>query len=1000
MYNKRNSNVRNNKIRTNTIPKIKDPFSSLLPDDVRAYGGTPMYISSPEEDIEMGNIARAKAELDALESTQYLEDIGNVLSTTGSIMQSYGGSGKGLSGLTRTKSVNVQSPNPALRNTMPEFGKTGFDPYRKPIGKFDTGGEPTPLYNYKGVKGNFKVRSFIDKDGNYKNYLYSDSNVPYSLDNYNDNIRVLQQNNPNVEFINGDYDTNGIRLKNAPSSRTEYLRNDMAWKLEGDGLPEEGHLITYKTSNMNTGNTSKERLRSLESSGVNNFEDYGLSNSDKSIYDNQDFRTEKFNNFVKNIDKNKLISKRAYGGEIPIEAEGEEIIQEPNGNIYELEGNSHEQGGIDLDIPQGSQIYSKRLKGLDGKTMADRKAFREKHLAKLEKLVSLNPNDKILKKTLEKTKIDFEKQDAEDMSYMNYMHNEKSLEEDIAKEIFDTGGTKLKQPRIRKQEEVLNIVPLSFSEYNSPLENVSLDNKYYRNPSLSTPPIQENKGIIENDTNYNKSNPFDFVDKINSPVTLGDAISLYGQYKSATDPEKMTLLNRSNDVPNQNFFRNYGKEGLKKLEESERFADYELAEAIKNNNLNATAQKISNNNNARSINTLNTLNLATEAQRMQADDVAYNNYLREIARLKQAEANQLNQIDERVMYGEAQRDDADRRDRDNFNRQLQIDTNTKNRGIQEIGKSINDISERQSNLQAINNMYPDFNISKNGKITAKGNPEDWTPEQKYWNGKSSRDYQKFLEKKKEGYFFDNDTQAIYNKDGQEVDKSYNVIPNGKSIDVSDKKKKDYDADTKKINTFTKILGDDFGKLPRDKQLEVIDEVFVKGNKYYEAGKFSNLFEKYSKNTDFKNFTDPTTGYQFANKQDYDKFTETNPNYELKPFVESEFLTRYNPIKKNLKGQIEYSYDTNSKDSNGKNIVTTNKGSISPELLNERLLGVSKNFKNKYDKPLDLKEVLNPGYDDVTKFFEENYNFNVNEEDLKTKKGKEKILNDLIHFIAR
>ena len=900
MYNKRNSNVRNNKIRTNTIPKIKDPFSSLLPDDVRAYGGTPMYISSPEEDIEMGNIAIAKAELDALESTQYLEDIGNVLSTTGSIMQSYGGSGKGLSGLTRTKSVNVQNPNPALRNTMPEFGKTGFDPYRKPIGKFDTGGEPTPLYNYKGVKGNFKVRSFIDKDGNYKNYLYSDSIVPYSLDNYNDNIRVLQQNNPNVEFINGDYDTNGIRLKNVPSNRTEYLRNDMAWKLEGDGLPEEGHLITYKTSNMNTGNTSKERLRSLESSGISNFEDYGLSNSDKSIYDNQDFKTEKFNNFVKNIDKNRLISKRAYGGEIPVEAEGEEIIQEPNGNIYELEGNSHEQGGIDLDIPQGSQIYSKRLKGLDGKTMADRKAFREKYLAKLEKLVSLNPNDKVLKKTLEKTKMDFEKQDAEDMSYMNYMHNEKSLEEDIAKEIFDTGGTRLKQPRIRKQEEVLNIVPLSFSEYNSPLENVSLDNKYYRNPSLSTPPIQEEKNIIENDTNYNKSNPFGFIDKINSPVTLGDAISLYGQYKSATDPEKMTLLNRSNDVPNQNFFRNYGKEGLKKLEESERFADYELAEAIKNNNLNATAQKISNNNNARSINTLNTLNLATEAQRMQADDVAYNNYLREISRLKQAEANQLNQIDERVMYGEAQRDDADRRDRDNFNRQLQIDTNTKNRGIQEIGKSINDISERESNLQAINNMYPDFNISKNGKITAKGNPEDWTPEQKYWNGKSPKDYQKFLEKKKEGYFFDNDTQAIYNKEGQEVDKSYNVIPNGKTIDLSSKK----EEEAKQLKESVSKLRSEFPGFFDNMSDKEAKENFVKwvNNPYLNTEFTKALREKDKEDSSWINQADDE-GNRFESKRMRDLWEEANPGKKPKKYIPEEKYKPFNPV---LNGNNKFS----------------------------------------------------------------------------------------------
>lgn len=122
-----------------------------------------------------------------------------------------------------------------------------------------------------------------------------------------------------------------------------------------------------------------------------------------------------------------LIGKFATGGEVPIEAEGQEIVEEPNGNMYELQGASHEQGGIDMNVPEGSQIYSKRLKGVDGRTMAERKKFREQHLAKLEKLIQLNPNDRLLRKTYEKTVRDFKKQDEEDMAYMDYMNQQQQM---------------------------------------------------------------------------------------------------------------------------------------------------------------------------------------------------------------------------------------------------------------------------------------------------------------------------------------------------------------------------------------------------------------------------------------------------------------------------------------------------------------------------------------------------------------------------------------------
>src|SRR6187402_2492274 len=71
----------------------------------------------------------------------------------------------------------------------------------------------------------------------------------------------------------------------------------------------------------------------------------------------------------------------AYG--VPINAEGKEA---------ELKGPSHANGGIDLDVPNGTEIFSQRLKGPDGKTMADRKKLREKNIGKIDKLLEETPS--------------------------------------------------------------------------------------------------------------------------------------------------------------------------------------------------------------------------------------------------------------------------------------------------------------------------------------------------------------------------------------------------------------------------------------------------------------------------------------------------------------------------------------------------------------------------------------------------------------------------------
>lgn len=107
------------------------------------------------------------------------------------------------------------------------------------------------------------------------------------------------------------------------------------------------------------------------------------------------------------------------------EVEGEEVAQTPNGELIEFEGPTHEQGGIEVNLPNETKIFSKRLQKA-GQSMAKRKMKREKAITKLEKALEETPHDKILLQTLERVKEKNSIQEQGDMMIqesMNVMEN-------------------------------------------------------------------------------------------------------------------------------------------------------------------------------------------------------------------------------------------------------------------------------------------------------------------------------------------------------------------------------------------------------------------------------------------------------------------------------------------------------------------------------------------------------------------------------------------------
>src|SRR5690606_17948488 len=100
---------------------------------------------------------------------------------------------------------------------------------------------------------------------------------------------------------------------------------------------------------------------------------------------------------------NNGFKKAAYGGTVGsnVEVEGKEVGQLPNGSLIDFEGPSHEQGGIDVSLPLGTDIYSKRIK-IDNKTLAERKKIRERKINRARKALEKNPHDVLAKNTIQR----------------------------------------------------------------------------------------------------------------------------------------------------------------------------------------------------------------------------------------------------------------------------------------------------------------------------------------------------------------------------------------------------------------------------------------------------------------------------------------------------------------------------------------------------------------------------------------------------------------------
>ena len=234
------------------------------------------------------------------------------------------------------------------------------------------------------------------------------------------------------------------------------------------------------------------------------------------------------------------------GGMVPVEVEGEETVQKPNGNLYEFKGKKHSQGGIDVSLEEGSRIFSEHLKikPEEASAILGKKVNKKLSYADLSKRFDTTKYSKILNNpNADKYEIETAKMKlAHNNSMLDLIFNaQEANKAKTSKDKFQGGGI------VPTETPLGRIKRMYTPEQNVVLPEVTIvGNKIVRTPTV-TPPID-----ISYEPDYTQ---FPIIHQEPSPtVTTGVVLNDQRGYRENLTPKATTVLdivdpNRKSRVP-------------------------------------------------------------------------------------------------------------------------------------------------------------------------------------------------------------------------------------------------------------------------------------------------------------------------------------------------------------------------------------------------------------------------------------------------------------------
>lgn len=439
-------------------------------------------------------------------------------------------------------------------------------------------------------------------------------------------------------------------------------------------------------------------------------------------------------------------STMATGGLVQsakVEVEGQESAELPNGSVINFNGPSHENGGIPINLPIGTKVYSDRIT-IDGKTMKQRKDSREKAVNKLESLLTKNPADAVAKNSLKRVQQVNAQQEAQDMQIQQMIGASKqkmalggevsgvetigdsNLTGDMTSQAAGKGNSfpwatlingvvqivgqlakgkadKVKNPLITENsalrpyanggiinpedEQEIPKIEEGYTRPVNPLLSGIFDSVYNPNAKISNNTVST--PIDTTFTSAKTSPTGDNSGRSASAYTAGDWVGMLGNAIGSVAPLVNTLNNRKNTTPNVNFFKTFGKDALEANQSAMGLVNSQKQKSMEDAKVLANTSKASARNSAQGINTQRALLSLIDKQSANNQLGVEATYAQQLMSLLGQKSSLLNQRDSAVMQGEQNRDLADRQDRDNFYTQLGRDYTNLAQGITNQGRAMN-----------------------------------------------------------------------------------------------------------------------------------------------------------------------------------------------------------------------------------------------------------------------------------------------------------------------
>jgi hypothetical protein len=467
-----------------------------------------------------------------------------------------------------------------------------------------------------------------------------------------------------------------------------------------------------------------------------------------------------------------------------VEVEGGEMYETPQGQVGEFQGPNHEQGGIPLevgeDVEEGTKVYSDRLK-VGNKTLAERKASREKQITNLEKIAQNGLADVAVKNAAKRKMEAIQKEEMQDLQFQEQVNNMQTMADTMvmafgtgmkgmqnyamgtgADGVYVNGTDKngIENPELDVFGNPI-ITPKGFAEGfgldsegytgemykeslgNNPninyeaLKNFKIGEGINDNASLSygdpyaedgvnfkmpsetimTPVDQYGKGVDSKNA-VKEPGAFSEALKEMSIPGVGDMTKLIGNYLGMTSGIKTAAEQRSTDVTHTNVFANVGKESQRLLDNAKQGIETSKAQAVVKASDVSRGGKRGARGSARGVN------------QMRAMDWLYDTALQEqIAQISANAAGQISQIDTQKSgvamsadqlkgQGEFQAAMANEAAKDAYYTALGQGRKDFATGMQQTGKDVNDMKQNKMISKLMKKYGKYVSLDDNMKLVA------------------------------------------------------------------------------------------------------------------------------------------------------------------------------------------------------------------------------------------------------------------------------------------